>query len=595
MSGLNTNKATVKYFLRHAWRYKGLFVGTIIGVPLSNLFLWFLPPLLVAEMFRRIESGDFASGDLMGSFGGLLIPYAVLVFLGGVILWRITVYFIWKLEIRVLRDIHREIFDHYLKMSSTFHANHFGGSLVSRANKLAGAYVRFADTSLFVMYGLLLSFAFSMAILLPRAATIAVLLLLFSALFMALATRITRKVRELSAESANMQNKQTGFLADAVTNVLAIKGFSGGAFERKRYAAATANTADADTKVMRASILRDTAFGFGTTAIGVTALFFAIGGVVLDGADVGTAFLIVTYTGIITQRLWDFSQNVLRNYNRALGDSKEMIETLATPAGIKDPERPERPRIKQGKIELHNMTFAHPDASENEALFVNTNLAIPPGQRVGLVGHSGSGKTTLTKLLLRFNDIDGGEILIDGQNIARITQDDLRRNIAYVPQEPLLFHRSIRENIAYGKPDASEEEIVRAAQKANAAEFIEKLPNAYGTLVGERGVKLSGGQRQRIAIARAILKDAPILILDEATSALDSESELLIQDALWKLMKGRTAIVIAHRLSTIQKMDRIVVLENGEIIEQGDHKELLEKKGAYARLWQHQSGGFLEE
>jgi ATP-binding cassette subfamily B protein len=197
--------------------------------------------------------------------------------------------------------------------------------------------------------------------------------------------------------------------------------------------------------------------------------------------------------------------------------------------------------------------------------------------------------------LLRFSDIDTGAIVIDGQNITTITQDDLRQQIAYVPQEPLLFHRSIHENIAYGKPEATEAEVRDAAEKANALEFIEKLPQGFETLVGERGVKLSGGQRQRIAIARAILKDAPILVLDEATSALDSESERLIQAALWELMKGRTAIVIAHRLSTIQRMDRIVVLDNGVIIEEGSHNQLLKQNGTYAKLWAHQSGGFIEE
>jgi ATP-binding cassette subfamily B protein len=228
-------------------------------------------------------------------------------------------------------------------------------------------------------------------------------------------------------------------------------------------------------------------------------------------------------------------------------------------------------------------------------LFRDFNLTVRSGEKIGLVGHSGSGKTTFTKLLLRFVDVDSGAVRIDGQDIRTVRQSDLHDHIAYVPQEPLLFHRSLRENIAYGKPNATDEEIHRAARDARAAEFIETLPKGYETTVGERGVKLSGGQRQRIAIARAVLKDAPILILDEATAALDSESELLIQEALWKLMKGRTAIVIAHRLSTIQKMDRIIVMEEGRIVEEGTHKQLLRRKGTYAKLWAHQSGGFLEE
>jgi ATP-binding cassette subfamily B protein len=304
---------------------------------------------------------------------------------------------------------------------------------------------------------------------------------------------------------------------------------------------------------------------------------------------------VVAYTSNIGQRLWEFSQQTLRNYNRALGDAQDMTEILAIEPEVKDPAKPQKSRIKNGAISFKEMSFAHPESNDDDGLFNNLNLDIKPGEKIGLVGRSGSGKTSLTKLLLRYHDLDSGEILIDSQNIAKITQDDLRRSIAYVPQEPLLFHRTIQENIAYGKPDATMDEVHEAARKANAADFIEKLADGYETLVGERGVKLSGGQRQRIAIARAILKDAPILVLDEATSALDSESERLIQDALWELMKGRTAIVIAHRLSTIQKMDRILVMENGEIVEQGTHTQLVKHGGIYAQLWAHQSGGFIEE
>jgi ATP-binding cassette subfamily B protein len=254
---------------------------------------------------------------------------------------------------------------------------------------------------------------------------------------------------------------------------------------------------------------------------------------------------------------------------------------------------PEPLTIRTGAIQFRDVTFIHSGA--DDALFEKFSLSIEPGEKIGLVGHSGSGKTTFTRLLLRFSDIQDGAITIDGQDVSHITQEDLHSVIAYVPQEPLLFHRSIRENIAYGNLGADDAAVKRAAKHAHAHDFIRTLPVRYDTLVGERGVKLSGGQRQRIAIARAMLKDAPVLVLDEATSALDSESEVLIQDALWKLMEGRTAIVIAHRLSTIQKMDRIVVLENGKIVEEGPHKTLLAKKGTYAKLWAHQSGGFIDE
>ena len=327
-------------------------------------------------------------------------------------------------------------------------------------------------------------------------------------------------------------------------------------------------------------------------AIAVVSLVISI---VVYNAELAVVFLIFTYVQEIRSYLWEFGNNALRNYNRAFGDAQEMLSVLDLEPSVKDPIQPEESRIDKGSIEFQDMSFTHPETNSDDSLFVNLNLTIQAGEKIGLVGHSGSGKTTLTKLLLRFDDIDGGQILIDGQNITHVTQDDLRAKIAYVPQEPLLFHRSIYENIAYGRPSANEKEIRRAAEQAHAADFIDKLPKGYNTLVGERGVKLSGGQRQRIVIARALLKNAPILVLDEATSALDSESEQLIQSALWKLMEGRTAIVIAHRLSTIQKMDRILVLEDGTIVEEGDHKRLLSKKGTYAKLWARQSGGFLED
>jgi ATP-binding cassette subfamily B protein len=310
-----------------------------------------------------------------------------------------------------------------------------------------------------------------------------------------------------------------------------------------------------------------------------------------DTISIGVVYLAVTYTFTVSRQLWEMN-SIMRNYNRIMGDAHDMTEILALIPSVVDKSKTDL-TVKKGEITFTDVSFAHTDSKE--LLFDHFSLAIADGERIGLVGRSGSGKTTLTRMLLRFSDITDGTIAVDGQDISQVTQKSLRENIAYVPQEPMLFHRSLYDNIAYGKPNATKEEVHDAAAKANALEFIEKLPEGFETTVGERGVKLSGGQRQRIAIARAILKDAPILVLDEATSALDSESEKLIQDALAKLMKGRTSIVVAHRLSTISKLDRIIVLENGEISEQGSHQQLLKDKGTYAKLWAHQSGGFIEE
>lgn len=343
---------------------------------------------------------------------------------------------------------------------------------------------------------------------------------------------------------------------------------------------------------MHATMIRESFSSVITSSIAIAALLIAILGVKYLSIDIATLFLMVSFTGSLGQRLWEF-QNVLRQYNRAFGDASDMIKILQIKPEVADPINPESVRMNRGGIEFNSVTFAHDE--DKDSLFHNLNLYIKPGEKIGLVGHSGSGKTTLTKLLLRFMDIDGGEITIDGQDITAVTQDDLRDKITYVPQEPLMFHRSIAENIMYGNPKASEQQLKAVAKMAHAHDFVQKLPKKYDTLVGERGVKLSGGQRQRVAIARAMIKNAPILVLDEATSALDSESEVLIQDALWKLMEGKTAIVIAHRLSTIQKMDRIIVLDKGKIVEEGTHKELIRAKGTYAGLWNHQTGGFLEE
>ncbi len=587
-------RATIREFLSHAWLYPWLVAGMLIFIPLAVISYAIIPQLFISQILAKITRHEFIAGDLWASFGHELVWYVGFSFIGGLFIWRIAIIFLWSLEMRVLRDIYQRIFAHVTSQSMRFHADRFGGSLVSQSNKFASSYVRFVDTMIFDIYTLIVSFVCTFVIIYPRSPLIALSLLALSVVFIIITSLSTRIVRQLRAREADAENKQTGFLADAITNVLSIKSFAGETYENKRFAGVTEKVRSSTRAVMMASMKREIGFAFGTFSIQMAALIGALIGIVYHHADVATMYLAITYTGQISQRLWEFAQHTLKELNRAFGDAEEMTKILALKPEIADAPNPEESRISRGDIVWKDVLFTH-DGSK-DAIFDGLSLHIKPGEKIGLVGPSGSGKTTFTRLLQRFSDLKGGEILIDGQNIARIAQSDLHSSIAFVPQEPLLFHRSIRENIAYGQRDsASAEAVEGVAKMASAHDFIQKLPSGYDTLVGERGVKLSGGQRQRVAIARAMLKNAPILVLDEATSALDSESEVLIQAALWKLMEGRTAIVIAHRLSTIQKMDRIIVLDEGKVVEEGSHKQLLAAGGTYAKLWSHQSGGFIEE
>jgi ATP-binding cassette, subfamily B, bacterial len=585
--------AILRLFWQNAWHFKRYILGILLLLPVVVLMHQFLPPLVLSGILNHLASGNYTQGDLWGSFGGALVLFIGLRFISATIVWRIVIVWLYKLEGHVVAKFNKQIFAHLLSQSARFHSDHLGGSLVAATTRFTNAYGRLAESIAFQFIPMLFSFLFTAIILLPRAPLYVVCLIGLSMTYVLVTILGTRKVREKSIDEAKAQGAQTGALTDSLTNIMAIKGFGADKFESNRFNDITHQAKTAFFDMVRTTHSRELFFSTITATITCISIVLAIAGVVLFNADIATTFLIIEYTGLLTARLWEFTISTLRTYNRAIGDASDMTKILATPPDVQDPARPKKPRINRGKIVFSNVTFSHADA--NDTIFSDLSVTIRPGERVGLVGHSGAGKTTFIKLLMRLADIDSGSISVDNQNIAHITQASLRSHISYVPQEPLLFHRTIKENIAYGDPAANDQAIYTAAKQAHAADFIEQLPRGYDTVVGERGVKLSGGQRQRIAIARAILKKAPILILDEATSALDSESEREIQRSMETLMKRRTTIAIAHRLSTIAKLDRIIVLDDGRIIEDGTHDELLKKSGAYARLWAHQSGGFIEE
>jgi ATP-binding cassette subfamily B protein len=580
-----TASATVRLFWQAAgvWPARRLLV--LLGPAFAVAVGQYAGTLIIAVLLTRIQDGSVTWQNSWP----LAAVYLASQVLGTVVAWRVVLWATWSMEVRGMQVLFGQVFEHLTEQSVSFHNDRFSGALVSQTNKLLGAFEMFWDTLVWALVptvtGVLVSSVVLGFVLWPYA----VFLFVMSCAFVALVFWATRRMQDLTAAEAGAANRMTGFLADVMTNIAAVKAHASEPGERGAAVEVARRRSARDLEVMRAFLKFSAGYATVIMVINTGAVVAAVLAAQYDVVDIGAVYLAVTYTLAVTGQLWTVNE-VIRNYNTVVGDSHEMVEILRTPAAVRD--RSDSPlRVTQGRVEVRDMSFGH----DGQPLFSHFDLDIAPGEKVGLVGQSGSGKTTLTRLLLRFSDVDSGRILIDGQDIAEVAQRSLRRQIAYVPQEPLLFHRSLRDNIAYGRPDADEQQVLDAAERAFALDFIDSLPDGLDTLVGERGVKLSGGQRQRIAIARAILKDARILILDEATSALDSESEMHIQRALAQVMTGRTTLVIAHRLSTIQAMDRILVMDAGRIVEQGSHRELLGTGGVYAGLWAHQSGGFLTD
>ena len=588
------NKPNSKEIFRLFWKtsvpYKHRRNLAIFFAMLTLVVTIFVGPLIIAQLLSIIQHNQLHDSKNLWT---LIALYSVSGLWSSVIGWRLVLYLVWTFETAMQRDLYARCFSKLTNQTLFFHSNKFGGSLVSQTNKLVGAVESFWDTIIWSVLPLVVSLVGSIIVLSTLLWQYALFLLIFSIVFSIVVYYGSKPMAKLTKKEAKSSNKLNGQLADVISNVLAVKSSGAEATEQKFFAKTVSSWRSSSLDVMRGFLKVSTIYSSINMVIKIGAIAFAVYAAQNNLVSVASVYLIITYTGSVAHELWNMN-GIMRNYNRIIGNANDMVEILQTPTTLID-KSDLKLKVTNGEISMDKITFTH-DEGQGDTLFHDFSLEIKPGEKIGLVGASGSGKTTLTKLLLRFADIDSGKITIDGQDISEVTQASLRAKIAYVPQEPLLFHRSVRENIAYGRPDATDAEIEEAAKKAGAYDFIVGLKDGFDTMVGERGIKLSGGQRQRVAIARAILKDAPILILDEATSALDSESEALIQKSLETLMKNRTSIVIAHRLSTIAKLDRIIVLKDGKIVEDGSHDELINKKrGVYAKLWARQSGGFIEE
>lgn len=569
--------------MRHKIRTALILVVVPIWIFISNVVV----PYGTSSIVGELSKGNFEISSYVGIILLTVLPSAICNL--GVI--RIVDWLDWSLDAKCGEYLSQIAFDAVINQSMTFHNNKFSGSLTSAANKLPGAFIRLKSNFVWDLYPLALTVIFSIAVSAFVCLPFAMILLLYTIVYLTVAIVTYYKTTDCDVKLADSEHKQTGQLADSITNEISVKSYAREKFEKARFSRATRRVHDATFGVAKVSFWRNLSMNVVNTITFVAVIILIVMSHSWFGLNVQQVVFLYSLSNSLLSNMWTIN-HILRNVNRSFGDAKEMVKILDMPFIIDD--KTDKPlKISEAAIDFSHISFQHEE--QKEKLFSDFTLMIPAGKSVGLVGISGSGKTTLTKLLLRFDDVKAGAIYIDGQDIRDVTQKSLREAIAYVPQESSLFHRSIYENIAYGRPEATREEVLRAAKLANADEFIRALPEGYETTVGERGVKLSGGQRQRIAIARAILKDAPILVLDEATSALDSESEALIQEALSNLMKGRTSIVVAHRLSTIAGLDEIVVLNDGKIVEQGSHKELLERGGEYKKLWSRQSGAFLDE
>lgn len=575
-------------FWQHARKYKGLISLMLFSV-VAMTAVYTAMPLYYQKFFDTLSVFSPGQGGALEKLTSILL----FILLLQVTMWifaRISFFATAQFELRVMEDLANVCFVYLHGHSYRFFSNQFTGSLVRKVNRFVDGFEGVADKIYWDLLPLILRVIGVVGVLFFYNVTIGVIM--FSWIVLYLGTNYVFALYKLKYDraSAEVDSETAGRLADTIANNLNIKVFSSFGDEFRWFRDLTHKQRKVANVAWNLSGVMDAVQGGFVAIIEVLIFFFAIRFWNAGIFTIGGFVLVQGYLFQLFRHLWNFGRTV-RDLYRNVANSLEMTEILNTPQEVTDKPGAKELAAQRGEVEFKDVTFTYTKTRE---VITHFNLEIMPGEKIGLVGPSGAGKSTLIGLIFRFFDLKEGAIYIDGQNIADVTQNSLRRAIALVPQDPVLFHRTLMENIRYGRREASDAEVIEAAKQAHCHEFITQFPQGYDTYVGERGIKLSGGERQRVAIARAILKNAPILVLDEATSSLDSRSELLIQEAFSYLMRDKTTIAIAHRLSTVMKMDRIVVLKEGQIQETGKHEELLQKEsGLYKTLWDLQAGGFL--
>ncbi len=572
--------------------------------PYKKWFFWAIFFVFLTETFGGLQSyifkGFVDSANAYVSDNGVssnivflwVLAYPVLILLSALAI-RVNGFILNYLTAYARTGAAKTLFEYMSLHSLSYFNDRFSGALSEKVNTVSQNVARMINQFVWSILSLFVAFVVTSLIIFSVSKTLAWVFICGFVILVPFNAWLTRRQITLSDKAVELSAMLRGHVIDTVTNISAVQQYARRFFEIIRL--------DKKIEEYRIAIIKSNNYREWVLVINNTLVAIFIGVIILwtfslwskEFMTTGSLVMIIILTRGFMRDLSHIGQN-MNNVMEFYGEMKNGLREIVRPHDIVDSQNARKLKVENGEVIFDNTTFAYD--KDPRKVFENLSFKVKGGEKVGIVGSSGAGKTTLMKLLLRQHDLVGGGISIDGQDIREITQESLRENISIVPQEPMLFHRTIRENIMYGKLDATEEEMVEVAKKAQAHDFIELLPQKYDSLVGERGVKLSVGQRQRVAIARAFLKNAPILILDEATSALDSESEVAVQKALQALMEGKTVFAIAHRLSTLREMDRILVFKDGDIVEDGTHRTLLKnKEGVYASFWSHQAGGFIKE